>query len=197
MAGWDHELDVDVRDIDLALDCFKLLRRTCARHRVEFTYYREARDSGPRMRFVLAYNLQSIDMPSAVAEFAIEMRAVSTLERDPRRKRLPLRILRDVAWHGSYPSAMQLDEGDSPVPADRIEEIADLLAGFEAVWHAWHVQKLSAADFLEAQHSLVIGLALALVSEAKTKDNYPTLVEKLGVDSAMTDALKRLGANRR
>jgi len=197
MAGWDHTIAVDPRDVDLLLKCFRLLRRTCARHRVEFTYYRDRASSERRLRFVCAYNLQSVNMPGAVAEFAIEMRALSSLESEPRRKRLPLRLLRDVAWNASRPVSEQLWDDTNKVPDDKLDAAEEILTAFERAWHSWHVRVLSHADFLEAEHSVITNLALLLAPDARTRDNFPTLVEKLTADERLQDALKRLGAHRR
>ena len=52
MAGWDLEFDVALKDVDLASDCFRILRRTCARHCLQFTYYEERRNDS-RVNYVL------------------------------------------------------------------------------------------------------------------------------------------------
>ncbi len=198
MAGWDHTIDIDPRDVDLLLRCFRLLRRTCARHRIEFNYYRERQSSGRREHFICVYSLQSVNMPGAVAEFAVEMRALSSLESERRRKRLPLRLLRDVAWHASLPVSEQLTDGENAkVPGDKLVDAERILTAFERAWHSWHIGVLSHADFLETEHSVVTNLALLLATGARTQDNFPTLVEKLTADERVQNALKRLGAHRR
>jgi hypothetical protein len=136
-------------------------------------------------------------MPGAVAEFAVEMHALSSLEREPRRRCLPLRLLRDLAWNASIPVPERLwwDDETYKVPDDKLAEVEEILTAFERAWHSWHVE-LSHADFLEAEHSVVTNLALVLAPDARTRDNFPTLVEKLSADDRVRDGLKRLGAHR-
>jgi hypothetical protein len=109
MAGWDFDFSVDERDEQLARGCFRILRRTCARFYVEFSYYLEMRQRG-RMTFILVFDGRPFNVGLAAGEFAYEMRAVSTFLQGRRQQRLPLRLLRDVAWTGSdLPLEEQID----------------------------------------------------------------------------------------
>lgn len=141
------------------------------------------------------YDLRSMNLPPAVAEFAIEMRALSVLERAPRRKRVPLRLLRDVAWHATTSASEQLWHSDL-VPDALADTVGGLLTGFERAWHSWHIGSLSDGDFLEAQHSLITNLALTLDSDTRTSDKFPALVAKLNLDPTTAEALERLGTRR-
>lgn len=197
MAGWDHEFDVDVRDDAVAKHCFRIWRRTCARYRIEFSYYRERTTSGrrPRHWYVLLYNLSSFNAPLAVEEFAIEMRAVATMySGQPRQRRLPLRLLRDVAYVNSpLPVEETLNER---VPADARDRLVSMLESHRSVVSAYHRGLISPSEYLEAQHTLVIDLALALVPEASTRDSYPDLLKKWELPEDLAKGLQLLGTDR-
>lgn len=91
MAGWDFHFDIALDDVDLARDCFRILRRTCGRHYLGFDYYEHSRNNG-RVRFILGFDGNPTNLGLASADFAFEMRAVSMVQRHARRKRLPLRL---------------------------------------------------------------------------------------------------------
>jgi hypothetical protein len=76
VAGWDLEFDVALKDVDLASDCFRILRRTCARHYLQFTYHKERRNES-RVNYVLVFDGRPPQLGLASADFALEMRAVS------------------------------------------------------------------------------------------------------------------------
>jgi hypothetical protein len=44
MAGWDMAFDLAIDDVAPARGCFGVMRRTCARYFLEFTYYEEKRN---------------------------------------------------------------------------------------------------------------------------------------------------------
>lgn len=194
MAGWDHYFEVDGRDIDLLRICLRIWRRTCARYYIDFTYHCEQLRDGPRprRRYVLTYDLHSTNAPLAVEEFAIEMRAISTAQGGrPRRRRLPLRLLRDVAWMNTpEPVANQVDDGRVH-PSVRMS-VVESLERFQEAHSAFRRAQLPAAAFLEAQHSLILELGLT-IGQAGTKDSYPALVDKLTEDSDLRRRLKELG----
>jgi hypothetical protein len=52
MAGWDLGFDVALNDEQLALDCFRILRRTCARFYLDFSYNKRRRHR-QRIVFIL------------------------------------------------------------------------------------------------------------------------------------------------
>ena len=94
----------------IASDCFRILRRTCARHYLQFTYYEERRNDS-RVNYVLVFDGRPPQLGLASADFALEMRAVSMLQRHPRRRRATattssrtLRTVRSTARIGSSPS---------------------------------------------------------------------------------------------
>lgn len=55
MAGWDLDFDVAAEDERLARDCFRILRRTCARFYLNFSYHLERRRH-QRILFVLVFD---------------------------------------------------------------------------------------------------------------------------------------------
>lgn len=55
MASWDLHFDVALDDEQLARDCFRVLRRTCARFNLEFSY-REQRRGYRRVVFLLVFD---------------------------------------------------------------------------------------------------------------------------------------------
>ena len=83
MAGWELEFDVALKDVDLASDCFRILRRTRASDCLQFTYYEERRNHS-RVNCVLAFDGRPPQLGLASADFALEMRADSMLPRHPR-----------------------------------------------------------------------------------------------------------------
>jgi hypothetical protein len=198
MAGWDHEFLVDPRDIDLLRDCLRILRRTAARHYVEMTYQRWRTTASGRVSYLVAYSLQSSNLGIAMGEFLIEMRAVALLQTGERRRRLPLRLVRDVAFTAVHTIDEQLDEGEAAhLSADQLARVRQLLHDFQVAWWASAVGALSAADFLETQHSVITNLALDLAPTASTVDPFPALVDKLPIRSARRDELKALNKERR
>lgn len=146
----------------------------------------------PRRRYVLVYDLHSTNAPLAVEEFAIEMRAISTAQGgDRRRRRLPLRLLRDVAWVNTpEPVNEQIDayRFHSSVRTAVVES----LERFQEAYSAYRRAQLSAAAFLEAQHSLIIDLGRS-IGQARTTDRYPALVDKLTEENDLRESLKQLG----
>jgi hypothetical protein len=193
LAGWDHEFEVDLRDVELLRDCLRVLRRTCARHRIDFTYY-ATRAPVPegRTRFVLQYDLRSADAPLAAAEFIVEMRAVSTVQHGRRKRELPLRLMRDVVWVNT-PEAVAEHIDPDLVPEPARAEASRILERYQAAASSFGRGDLPAADMLDAQHSLVTDLALLFASGATTRDPYPVLVSRLLPDASLAAAAEQLG----
>ena len=180
MAGWQLDFDVDRRDTKLARDCFKIWRRTCARHSVEMTY-KTVELTATRHRFRLTYNLCSRNLPPAAAEFIIEMRAVSTLYRGERQRRVPLRLMREVVWNAITPIQQQLEEAGQ-VDMKMIPKVTKTLENLESAVLSFISKERSAADFLETLHTTVISLGVDLVSSVDgEKDYFPNVVCKLPV----------------
>jgi hypothetical protein len=193
LAGWDHDFEVDARDIELLRDCLRVLRRTCARHRIDFTYYasRSPLPSG-RARFVLQYDLQSANAPLAAAEFIVEMRAISTIQHGRRQRELPLRLMRDMVWVNT-PDAVADQIDPDLVPESARPEAARILERYQAAASSFGRDELPAADMLDAQHSLITDLALLLVPGATTRDSFPVLVRGLIPDSELANQAQQLG----
>lgn len=195
MAGWDHEFDVDPRDIELARDCFRVWRRTCARYFVEFTYRRASVLPSGRVRYLLAYDARTVAVPPAVAEFAVEMRAVSMVQPVVRRKRLPLRLLREIA-RVNLPSSVD-DELDHALVPDPVRlQVRTLLTNARSALLAFDRGEMPPADILDTLHSSVLNLSLLIAPGATTGDSYPTLVDKLNLPQADSAAMKELGRYR-
>ena len=194
MAGWDHYFDVDLRDVDLFRNCMRIFRRTCARHYVEMDYHRARALSSGRLRYLIGYNLSSVNLGVACGEFVYEMRALSVLESHPRRKRLPLRLLRDVAYSAVYTLEEQVGGGEIEEPSTELKE---LLESFQSSFWSWRTGVLPAPEFLEAQHGLVTNLALLVADDAHTSDSFPALVKKLApVADEVQAGLLQLGKDR-
>jgi len=194
MAGWDFDFSVDERDEQLARGCFRILRRTCARFYVEFSYYLEMRQRG-RMTFILVFDGRPFNVGLAAGEFAYEMRAVSTFLQGRRQQRLPLRLLRDVAWTGSdLPLEEQIDK--RRIPLDKRDAVIKLLEDYETSLASFSRGELGAADFVEAQHSLFINLTLELEESAKSSDSASVLSDKLDVSQQIKDELRVLRRSR-
>jgi hypothetical protein len=194
MAGWDLDFSVDERDEHLARGCFRILRRTCARYYVEFSYYLEAKQRG-RLSFVLVFDGRPFNVGLAAGEFAYEMRAVSTFLRGRRQQRMPLRLLRDVAWTGSDLAIEEQIDGGK-VPTDKRNQVVRLLQDYETSLASFSRGELGAADFVEAQHSLFVNLVLGLEESAKVSDSAITLCDKLNVTPGVKGELELLRRSR-
>lgn len=193
MAGWDYPFDVDFRDEDLARGCFRILRRTAARHYVEFSYYESRRKNG-RVHFTLAFDCRPFMLSLAMGDFSLEMRAVSLIQTERRKKRLPLRLLGDIMWTSAEePIAEQLS---SQVPSEKHERVIRYLREYSLTLASYWRREISAADVVEAQHSLVTYLALDLAPGVDKSTPYPRLVEALKLPKSLEVAAKDLGAQR-
>jgi hypothetical protein len=108
VAGWDLDFDVALDDEQLARACFRILRRTCARFYLDFSYYEQRRNQ-QRIVFVLIFDGRPPQLGLASADFALEMRAVCMFQRTPRKRRLPLRLAHWITYSGSEePLRLQL-----------------------------------------------------------------------------------------
>lgn len=166
MAGWDLDFDVARDDEPLARDCFRVLRRTCARFHLKFSYYEERRD-GRRIVFVLVFDGKPSQLGLASADFVLEMRAVSLLQRHSDR-----------------------------VPAAKRDVVVGHLTEYALAWGAWLRGELSPPDYLEAQHSLLTNLALDLAEGAHARMSYPELIKALRVPKRWEEACLALGTAR-
>lgn len=194
MAGWDLDFDVAVDDESLARDCFRILRRTCTRFSLEFSYY-EARRSTRRVVFVLVFNGRPHQLGLASADFVLEMRAVALLQRHPRKRKLALRLAHWVTFSGSEePSRLQptVDR----VPKAKREAVVRHLTEYALAWGSWRRGELSPPDYLEAQHSLLTNLALDLANGVNDRMSYPQLIKALRVPERWEQDCLGLGTDR-
>lgn len=194
MAGWDLDFDVALDDIDLARDCFRILRRTCARHHLQFTYYEERRNE-QRVRYTLVFDGRPPQLGLASGEFALEMRAASALQRHPRRRHLPLRLLQWVTYSGSE-EPLRLQPPSDRVPKDKREIVVRHLEEYALAWGAWRRGELSPPDYLEAQHSLLMNFALDLADGVDNQMSYPQLIRALRVPEWREQECLNLGTDR-
>ena len=194
MAGWDLDFDVALDDEQLARDCFRILRRTCARFFLDFVYYEERR-SDKRVSFVLVFAGRPPQLGLASADFVLEMRAVAMLQRHPRRTRLPLRLAHWITYSGS----------EEPIrfqpPSERVSEakrqaVVRNLTEYALAWGAWRRAELSPPEYLEAQHSLLTNLALDLADGAHRGMSYPQLIKALRVPERWEQDCLDLGRDR-
>ena len=179
MAGWDLGFDVALDDEPLARDCFRVLRRTCARFYLGFSYYEERRNAR-RIFFVLVFDGRSPQLGLASADFVLEMRAVSILQQHPRKRTLPLRLAHWVTYSGSE-EPLRLQPVSDRGPEAKREVVVRYLTEYALAWGAWRRNELSPPDYLEAQHSLLIGLALDLAEDVNDRMPYPQLIRALRV----------------
>lgn len=194
MAGWDFPFDVMADDVVLARSCFRILRRTCARHYVRLTYY-EAWRHRSRIRFMLVFDGRPHQLGLASADLSLEMRAVASLQRTPRTRRLPLRLLADVTYSGSE-DPIRLQPPSDRVPPEKSNVVRRHLEEYALAWGAWLRRELPPADLVEAQHSLLTNLALDLVPEATVDMKYPALIMKLRVPEYWEEDCLQLGRDR-
>jgi len=194
VAGWDLAFDVALDDEALARDCFRVLRRTCARFRLDFSYYEERRDAR-RIVFVLVFDGRPPQLGLASTDFVLEMRAVSLLQRHPRRRKLPLRLAHWVTYSGSE-EPLRLQPVSDRVPQAKREVVVRHLTEYALAWGAWLRGELSPPDYLEAQHSLLTNLALDLAENAHDRMTYPQLIRALRVPERWEQVCLELGADR-
>lgn len=194
MAGWDYPFDVDRRDVVLARACFRVLRRTAARHYVEFSYYKDQADSS-RVAFLLAFNCRPFMLNLAMGDFALEMRAISLIQQGERRKRLPLRLLREILWTSSEQPLIEQVDPDLVSPT-QAQQVCDYIEEYALGYASYLRGESSASDFLEAQHSLVLRLGIALAPEATAKMPYPAIVESMRLPVWLEEESKQLGTKR-
>jgi hypothetical protein len=179
VAGWDLDFHVAAADESLTRDCFRVLRRTSARYYVVFSYY-AARRSGGRIVFVLVFDGRPEQLGLASGDFALEMQAVSLLQRERRRQTLPLRLAHWVTYSGSE-EPLRLQPVSDRVPDNKRDVVIRHLAEYGLAWGAWRRRELPAPDFLEAQHSLLTSLALDLAQGVNNRMGYPELIRALRV----------------
>ncbi len=194
MAGWDLTFDVARGDESLARDCFRVLRRTCARFSLNFSY-REARRDTKRTFFVLVFAGRPHQLGLASTEFILEMQAVALLQRHPRKRKLPLRLAHWVTYSGSD-EPLRLQPVSDRVPEHKRDAVVRHLTEYALAWGAWVRAELSPPDFLEAQHSLLTNLALELADGAHGGMSYPDLVTALRVPEHWESVCLQLGTDR-
>jgi hypothetical protein len=194
VAGWDLEFDVAADDEQLARDCFRILRRTCARFYLNFSYYLERRRNH-RAFFMLVFDGRPPQLGLASADFVLEMRAVSMLQRHPRKQALPLRLAHWVTYSGSE-EPLRLQPVSDRVPGDKHEVVVRHMTEYALAWGAWRRSELSPPDYLEAQHSLLTNLALDLAEAVNARMPYPALIKALRVPERWEQECLELGRDR-
>lgn len=195
MTGWDLPFDASVDDVDLASDCFRILRRTCARFYVQFSYYEDRRND-KRVDYVLAFDGRPHMLGVASTDFALEMRAVSMLQRHRRRKQLPLRLAHWITFSGSEEPLGEQALEAAQIPEEKRDVVVQHLEEYALAWGAWLRREMPAPDYLEAQHSLLTNLALDLGQHARTGMSFPELIEELRVPWRLVDQCLELGRKR-
>lgn len=171
-----------------------MLRRTCARFYLGFSYYEDRRDA-QRIWFVLVFDGRPPNLGLASADFALEMRAASLLQRHPRRRKLPLRLAHWVTYSGSE-EPLRLQPVSKRVPDAKREVVIRHLTEYALAWGAWRRNELSPPDYLEAQHSLLTNLALDLAEGASDRMSYPQLIKALRVPERLQQDCLDLGTDR-
>lgn len=194
MAGWDLDFDAALDDEHLARDCFRILRRTCARFYLDFCYYEQRRNQ-QRIVFILLFDGSPTQLGLAAADFILEMRAVSMLQPTRRKRRLPLRLAHWITYSGSD-EPLRLQPPSDRVPEAKREIVTRHLTEYALAWGAWRRGELPPPDFLEAQHSLLTNLALALAEGVNVLMPYPKLIKALRVPERWEQDCLDLGHDR-
>lgn len=194
MAGWELGFDAAVDDEALARACFRILRRTCARHFIAFSYY-ENRRTKKRIEFTLVFDGRPHQLGLASADFALEMRAVSMVQDGRRTKDLPIRLAHWVTYSGSE-EPLRLQPPSQRVPDEKRAAVVKHLEEYALAWGAWSRNELPAPDFLEAQHSLLTNLGLDLAEEVTTRTSYPDLIKALRMPECLETECLDLGTKR-
>lgn len=181
VAGWDFPFEVDSYDEHLARQCLRVVRRTCARYHVRMRYYEECRTTA-RVRFIVQFTGRPHMLGTAARDLFLELRAVSLVQVGRRQKRLPLRLLEWLIVSGSD---LPFDEQTDPalVSDEAKPAVVKALVDYAHAEGLYLSRELPPPAFLEAQHSLVMGLCLALASGARSTDHYPVLLEKMQLNS--------------
>lgn len=194
VAGWDLTFDVAHDDESLARDCFRVLRRTCARFSLSFSYG-TVRRGARRTLFRLAFGGRPYQLGLASTEFSLEMQAVALLQRHSRKRKVPLRLAHWVTYSGSE-EPLRLQPVTDRVPEHKRDVVVQHLTQYALAWGAWVRAELSPPDFLEAQHSLLTNLALELAEGAHDRMSYPDLVRSLRVPEQWETVCLQLGTDR-
>lgn len=194
VAGWDLDFEVALDDEQLARDCFRIFRRTCARFYLDFSYYEQHRNQ-QRIVFILVFDGRPPQLGLASADFVLEMRAVSILQRVPRKRRLPLRLAHWITYSGSE-EPLRLQPPSDRVPETKHAITVQHLTEYALAWGAWRRGELSPPDFLEAQHSLLTNLALDLAEGVNDRMKYPELIKALRVPERSEQDCLDLGRDR-
>ncbi len=201
MAGWDQAFQIDPGDVEVFRSCMRVWRRTCARHYVEMTYQKSRDLRSGRLEYSISYNLRSINIGPAAGEFLVEMRAVSSVLQGPRQKALPLRLAREIARVNCWTIRQQADEGWTSSEFESLdgedqERVLLVMEDFQAAFWSWRCSLVSPADFLEAQHSLVVELGLVFGSGLPAS-KFPKVVDGLAcLPVELRRSLKKLGTAR-
>jgi hypothetical protein len=130
-------------DDKLARDCFRILRRTCARFYLNFSYYEERRGAR-RITSVLVFSGRPPQLGLASADFVLEMRAVSMLQRHPRKRKLPMRLAHWVTYSGSE-EPLRFQPVSERVPVGQRSSVVRHLGEYALAWGAWRQGELSPA----------------------------------------------------
>jgi hypothetical protein len=194
VAGWDLNFDVALDDEQLARACFRILRRTCARFHLDFSYYDDRRDAR-RVLFILVFDGRPAQLGLASADFVLEMGAVSMVQHNARKRRVPLRLAHWVTYSGSE-EPLRLQPVSDRVPEDKREVVVKHLTEYALAWGAWRRNELSPPDYLEAQHSLLTNLALDLGENVNDRMPYPQLIKALRVPERWEQDCLNLGTDR-
>lgn len=177
MAGWDFPFEVDRYDEHLARQCLRIVRRTCARYHVQMRYYEECGTTA-RVRFIVQFTGRPHMLGAAARDLFLELRAVSLVQAGRRQKRLPLRLLE---WLVASGSDLPFEEQTDPALVSDCDKqaVIKILTDYAHALGLYLSRELPAPEFLEAQHSLVTGLCVALAPGARRTDHYPVLLTKM------------------
>jgi len=119
---------------------------------------------------------------AAARDLFLELRAVSLVQDERRKKRLPLRLLEWLVVSGSDLSFDEQIDFALVTEAAR-PSVVKALTDYAHAEGLYLSRELPAPEFLEAQHSLITSLCLALAPAARSEDSYPVLLEKMPLDS--------------
>ena len=144
---------------------------------------------------MLVFDGRPAQLGLASADFVLEMRAVATIQRHPRKRGLPLRLAHWVTYSGSD-EPLRLQPVSDRVAEAKRDAVVRHLTEYSLAWGAWRRNELSPPDYLEAQHSLLTNLALDLAEGVNVRTPYPELIKALRVPEVWEQDCLNLGTDR-
>jgi hypothetical protein len=103
---------------------------------------------------MLVFNGRQPQLGLASADFVLEMRAVSMLQRHPRKQALPMRLAHWVTYSGSE-EPLRLQPVSDRVPERKHQTVERHMTEYALAWGAWRRNELSPLDYLEFREDVI------------------------------------------